>query len=200
MEIGDTLYVATREEWRIWLEANQDKKTEIWLIYYKPGSGKPRIPYKDAVEEALCFGWIDGIVRGIDEKKYVQRFTPRKKGSNWSDLNISIAENMIALGRMAPAGLAAYKKGLEDNPQEKREKRTSRDTMPDELSQALKKDPATAENFEKFAPSYRRHCARYVNDAKRPETRQKRINEIMTLASVNKKVDWMKPKSLATDL
>ena len=110
MEIGDTLYVATREEWRAWLEANHDTKPEIWLIYYKAGSGKPRIPYRDAVEEALCFGWIDGIVRGIDEKKYVQRFTPRKKGSNWSDLNISIAENMIALGKMTPAGLAAYKK------------------------------------------------------------------------------------------
>lgn len=200
MEIGDTLYVATREEWRAWLEANHDMIQEIWLIYYKAGSGKPRIPYGDAVEEALCFGWIDGIVRGIDEKKYVQRFTPRKKGSNWSDLNISIAENMIALGRMAPTGLAAYKRGLEDNPQEKREKRTSRDIMPGDLLQALKNDLMTAENFEKFAPSYQKHCARYVNDAKRPETRQKRIDEIVILAAENKKVDWMRRKSTATDL
>lgn len=200
MEIGDTLYVATREEWRAWLEANHDTVQEIWLTYYKAGSGKPRIPYREVVEEALCFGWIDGIVRGIDEKKYVQRLTPRKKGSNWSDLNISIAENMIALGKMTPAGLAAYKRGLEDNPQEKREKRVSRDIMPEDLLQALKNDRVTADNFENFVSSYQKHCARYVNDAKRPETRQKRINEIVTLAAINKKVDWMKPKSSTTDL
>ncbi len=200
LEITETLYVATGEEWRAWLEANHDKKTEIWLIYYKLGSGKPRIPYKDAVEEALCFGWIDGIVRRIDEEKYVQRFTPRKKGSNWSELNISIAETMIELGRMAPAGLSAYKRGLEDNPQEKREKRALRDIMPADLSNALKKDHVTAENFEKLAPSYRRRCAQYVNDAKRPETRQERIDEILTQAAENKKVDWMRRKSPVTDL
>ncbi len=118
MEIGDTLYVATREEWRSWLEINHDKITDIWLIYYKAGSGKPRIPYRHAVEEALCFGWINGIVRRIDEEKYAQRFTPRKKGSNWSELNISIAETMIESGRMTQPGLSAYIKGLEDNPQE----------------------------------------------------------------------------------
>ena len=176
------------------------RSTVIWLIYYKAGSGKPRIPYKDAVEEALCFGWIDGIVRRIDEEKYGQRFTPRKKGSNWSELNISIAEKMISLGRMAPAGLSAYEIGLEDNPPDKREKQVLRDIMPEDLLRALKNDPATAKNFEKFAPSYQRHCARYVNDAKRPETRQKRIDEIVTLAAENKKVDWMKRKSPATDL
>ncbi len=200
MEIGVTLYVPTREEWRAWLEANHDNKTEIWLIYYKLGSGKPRIPYKDAVEEALCFGWIDGIVKTIDTEKYTQRFSPRKKDSNWSELNISIAESMIKLGKMAPAGLSAYERWLDDNPPEMREKRTLKDIMPQDLSNALKNDRVAAENFEKLAPSYRRQCAHYVNDAKRPETRQKRIDEILMQAADNKKVDWMRRKSPATDL
>jgi uncharacterized protein YdeI (YjbR/CyaY-like superfamily) len=200
MEIGDTLYVATREEWRSWLEINHDQITDIWLIYYKAGSGKPRIPYRHAVEEALCFGWIDGIVRRIDEEKYSQRFTPRKKGSNWSDLNISIAESMIKSGRMTQSGLSAYIKGLEDNPQAEREKRVLRDIIPVDLLNALKNDQVAKENFEKFAPSYQRHCARYVNDAKRPETRQKRIDEILAEAAENKKVDWMKRKSPVKDL
>jgi uncharacterized protein YdeI (YjbR/CyaY-like superfamily) len=195
MEIGDTLYVATREEWRAWLELNHKKITDIWLIYYKAGSGKPRIPYRHAVEEALCFGWIDGIARSIDSEKYAQRFTPRKKGSNWSDLNISIAETMIELGRMYPAGLSAYKRGLEDNPREKREQRALLDIMPEDLSNALKNNPVTAENFKSFAPSYQRQCARYVNDAKRPETRQRRIDAILVEAAENKKVDWMRRKS-----
>lgn len=199
MEIGEKLYVATRDEWRAWLEINHDKMTDIWLVYYKAGSGKPRIPYRQAVEEALCFGWIDGIVRSIDEEKYVQRFTPRKKGSNWSELNLSIAKTMIETGRMTPAGLSAYKKGLEGNPKEKREKDALSDIIPGDLSGALNNDRVAAENFEKFAPSYRRHCARYVNDAKRPETRRKRINEVRGKAAENKKVDWMKPKSRATD-
>jgi uncharacterized protein YdeI (YjbR/CyaY-like superfamily) len=199
VDIGDTLYVATREEWRAWLDINHDKMTDVWLIYYKAGSGKSRIPYSHAVEEALCFGWIDGIVRSIDEEKYAQRFTPRKKGSNWSDLNISKAETLIQMGRMTPAGLSAYKKGLEDNTPEKRKERASRDIMPADLSSALKNDRVAGENFEKFAQSYQRHCYRYVNDAKRPEIRRQRIDEILAVAAENKKIDFMRPKNRATD-
>jgi len=87
MKITKTLYVTTRDEWRSWLEKNHKSEKEIWLIYYKKHTGKPRIPYDDAVEEALCFGWIDSIIKRIDEKKYAQKFSPRKQNSVWSDLN-----------------------------------------------------------------------------------------------------------------
>ena len=188
MEIGDTLYVATREEWRTWLEANQDKKTEIWLIYYKLGSGKPRIPYKDAVEEALCFGWIDGIVKQIDAEKYTQRYSPRKKDGNWSELNISIAEKLIGQGLMAEPGLKAYKIGLAYNTPEKRAAKAKQDIVPDDLLSALKMNSAAFDNFSRFPPSSQRTIARFVNNAKRSETRQKRIDEVVALAAENKKI------------
>jgi uncharacterized protein YdeI (YjbR/CyaY-like superfamily) len=188
MEITETLYVAARDEWRSWLEANHDKKTEIWLIYYKAGSGKPRIPYKDAVEEALCFGWIDGIVKQIDSEKYTQRYSPRKPDGNWSELNISIAEKLIAQGRMAGPGLKAYRIGLAHNTPERRAARMQRDILPEDLLSELKKNPGAYEYFSRLPPSGRRMNARYVNDAKRSETRQKRIGEVVALAAENKRI------------
>jgi uncharacterized protein YdeI (YjbR/CyaY-like superfamily) len=88
MQITKTFYAKNRKEWRKWLEKNHGKETEIWLIYYRKSTGKPRISYNDAVEEALCFGWIDSIEKGLDEERFAQRFTPRKPKSNWSALNI----------------------------------------------------------------------------------------------------------------
>ena len=107
MEIGKTLYVSDREQWRAWLAEYHDKEQEIWLIYYKKGSGKPRIPYNDAVEEALCYGWIDSIVKGIDDKKYTQRFTPRKPKSNLSAMNRERVHRLLEQGKMTAVGLAA---------------------------------------------------------------------------------------------
>lgn len=187
MEIGETLYVATGEEWRAWLESNHDKKTEIWLIYYKQGSGKPRIPYKDAVEEALCYGWIDGIVKPIDAEKYTQRYSPRKKDSNWSELNISIVEKLIGQRRMAEPGLKAYEIGLAYNTPEKRAAKALQDIVPDDLLSALKKSPKAFYNFSHFPQSSRKMLARFVNMAKMSETRQKRIDEVVAMAAENKR-------------
>ena len=105
MKITKTLYVTNRKEWRNWLLNNFDSKPEIWLIYYKKHTGKPRILYNDAVEEALCFGWIDSTIKRVDEEIYVQKFTPRKARSIWSDLNRKRAEKMINAGLMTSAGL-----------------------------------------------------------------------------------------------
>lgn len=104
MEITKQLYVTDRDAWRAWLEKNYDTEKEIWLIYYKKHTGKPRIPYDDAVEEALCFGWIDSTVKRVDDEKFAQKFTPRKNKSNWSDLNKKRAKKMIREGRMTKAG------------------------------------------------------------------------------------------------
>src|SRR5215475_8170966 len=103
-----TLYLKTRNEWREWLAQNGHAEKEIWLIYYKKHSQKPRIAYEDAVGEALCFGWIDGLIKKLDEDRYAQKFTPRKPKSRWSALNIKRARKLIADGVMTPAGLKVF--------------------------------------------------------------------------------------------
>ena len=106
MEIGETIYVTTREEFREWLEKNHRIKKEIWLIQYKKVTKKPSIPYVDAVEEAICFGWIDGFEKGMDGDRYATRFTRRRPKSNWTDTNKERARRMIEEGKMTEAGLS----------------------------------------------------------------------------------------------
>jgi len=107
MEIGETLYVTTREQFRAWLEKDHASKKEIWLINYKKATGRPSIPYVDAVEEAICFGWIDGLEKSMDAERYALRFSPRRPKSNWTETNKERARRMIAEGKMEKAGLAA---------------------------------------------------------------------------------------------
>src|SRR6184192_690748 len=106
METRKTLYVTSREEWRAWLTKHYQAETEVWLIYYKKHTGQPRISYDDAVEEALCFGWIDSIVKRIDDEKFAQKFTPRRDGSKWSALNKRRLRKLVREGQMTEAGLA----------------------------------------------------------------------------------------------
>lgn len=106
MEIGETIYVTTRDEFRQWLVKNHKDKKEIWLIQYKKATKKPSIKYVDAVEEALCFGWIDGLEKSMDAERYALRFSPRRPKSNWTNTNKERARRLIAEGRMTPAGRA----------------------------------------------------------------------------------------------
>jgi len=107
MEIGETIYVTTSDEFRKWLIQNHQTKREIWLIQYKKATKKPSINYVEAVEEALCFGWIDGLEKGMDAERYALRFSPRRPKSNWTNTNKDRARRMIAEGRMTRAGRAA---------------------------------------------------------------------------------------------
>jgi len=107
MEIGETIYVTTSDEFRKWLIQNHQTKKEIWLIQYKKATKKPSINYVEAVEEALCFGWIDGLEKGMDAERYALRFSPRRPKSNWTNTNKERARKMIAEGRMTTAGRAA---------------------------------------------------------------------------------------------
>jgi uncharacterized protein YdeI (YjbR/CyaY-like superfamily) len=106
MDVGETLYVTSREEWRRWLADHHRDKKEIWLIFYKKASGQPSIPYDDAVEEAVCHGWVDSQMKSLDESRYAIRFTPRRKKSHWSDSNKGRALKMLREGKMTPAGMA----------------------------------------------------------------------------------------------
>jgi uncharacterized protein YdeI (YjbR/CyaY-like superfamily) len=175
MKITNTFYAKTRSEWRSWLEKHHDKEPKIWLIYYRKATGKPRISYDDAVEEALCFGWIDSIEKGVDEETFAQRFSPRKPKSNWSVLNLERMKMLIEKGLMTPAGLKYY-------PGE-----TEFKIAPDILKE-LKRDNVVWENFQKFPDTYQRIRIGFIEGArKRPEEFQKRLNYFLKMTKQNKK-------------
>ncbi len=182
-----TLYVYERAAWRAWLEENHARVREVWLVYYKKHTNRPRIPYDDAVEEALCFGWIDSTVRRLDEESYLQKFTPRKSKSNWCESNVKRARRLIAEGLMTKAGLDAISEGALDVEFAPRPKSKEVD-VPRFISDALKKTPKAWENFGALAPSYRREYVNWINEAKRDETRERRLREAARLLSENKKL------------
>ncbi len=183
MKITETLHVTDRAKWRGWLKKNHKSKSEIWLVYYKKHSGKPRIPYDDAVEEAVCFGWIDTNVQRIDDNKYAQKFTPRREGSGWSSTNVRRAEKMISLGRMTAAGLRHFQNAGK-NLVPPRQKTA---VIPADLRKALDSNKTAQRNFENFAPGYRRDYIDWVVAAKRDETRLKRIKAVVERAAKNTK-------------
>jgi uncharacterized protein YdeI (YjbR/CyaY-like superfamily) len=166
------LHPTTRAAWRSWLAANHDRETEIWLVYNKRHTGEPRVEYDDAVEEALCFGWIDSIVRTIDADRYAQKFTPRKAKSKWSELNRERFVRMVREGKMTAAGLA---KSPPADVAEAKAKAPADDAVPDYIEEALRDNGAAWTNFSKLAPSYRRLYVRWIEDAKKEETRRKRL-------------------------
>jgi len=192
VKMSNTLYVTNRDDWRAWLKKNHDSQREVWLIYYKKHTGKPRIPYDDAVEEALCYGWIDSTVKRIDEEKYAQKFTPRNEKSNWSELNRKRALQMIKTGKMTKAGLAKFRHAEEQKDEEAKEKPSKkRLVIPPDLKKALSANKKALENFNNFPPSYRRLYIGWISAAKRPETREKRIKQTVKWSKENKKPGMM---------
>ncbi len=153
MELAEELYFTSRKEWRDWLKKNYDIKNEVWLIYYKKHTDKPRISYDDAVEEALCFGWIDSIVRRVDDERYAQKFTPRKSGSVWSEANKRRVEKLMREGRMTEAGLVMVREAKERGEWFKRRIRKE-SVVPPFMEEALAANKKALENFSKLAPSY----------------------------------------------
>jgi uncharacterized protein YdeI (YjbR/CyaY-like superfamily) len=180
MKMRKTLYVTGRDEWRTWLSNHHESETEVWLIYYKQHSGRPRIPYDDAVEEALCFGWIDSIVERIDDEKFAQKFTPRRNVSKWSALNKRRLRTLIREGRMTEAGLAKVDAAtLSEKPQGKK---SDGDTaIPAFVKQALQKNAKAWKNFQSLTPSRRRAYVRLIMDAKKEETRAQRVQQVLSL-------------------
>lgn len=182
-----TLYVKDRIEWRNWLEKNHESEKEIWLIYYKKHSGKQRIPYDDAVEEALCFGWIDSLVKTIDDEKYMQKYTPRKKNSVWSKHNVIRCEKMIKERKMTTIGLEHIRQAKKNGKWQEACISKKQHELPKDLKLALKKDKSAWENFNRFAPSYKKNYIEWVLSAKKQETINKRIQEIVKRSRLNQK-------------
>ncbi len=178
-----TVYVKNRNEWRRWLLKNSSKCDEVWLLYYKQKSGKPRIAYEDAVEEALCFGWIDGKVKSIDETRYAQRFTPRRPQSRWSPSNIKRVEKLIAEKKMTQAGLKAFS--------ERRESPSLPERLTKDLEKLFRAHTKAWEHFKVLPPSYRRLAIGWVASAKREETRLKRLNQLIAFSESNERISFM---------
>lgn len=175
-------YAKDRKTWRDWLSKNHDKKTEIWLVKYNKASGRQCVSYDESVEEALCFGWIDGLQRSNDKESTVQRFTPRRVKSNWSELNKERVRRLIAAGKMTPAGM----KVLEGVDLEVRPVKP----LP-ETEKALKRDPEVWKNFEKFDDLYKRLRIAYIEDAKKQkrfEEYERRLNNFIKATKKNKKI------------
>jgi uncharacterized protein YdeI (YjbR/CyaY-like superfamily) len=182
------LYAADREQWRQWLSLHHATETGMWLVFYKKETAKPTIEYEAAVEEALCFGWIDGIVKKIDDARYARKFTPRREGSGWSALNKKRAARMIRQGKMTQAGLAKIKAARKSGRWDKASRPEISFDVPPELARALSGNRKAKESFDKLAPSYRRHYIAWIAVAKRPETKERRVQESIALLEQGKKL------------
>ncbi|MHC4995307.1 MAG: YdeI/OmpD-associated family protein [Planctomycetota bacterium] len=174
-----------RSEWRAWLKKHGGSSREVWLIFDKKHTGRAALDYGESVEEALCFGWIDGLLRRIDDERYARKFTPRRDTSEWSAINKERAERMMAEGRMTDAGLAkveaakasgAWEAAAGTSPMGGRGV-----AMPVELAEALKKSKKASKALESLAPSQRKNYLGWVGSAKKAETRQRRAREAVEL-------------------
>jgi uncharacterized protein YdeI (YjbR/CyaY-like superfamily) len=166
----------------------------VWLIYYKKESGKPRVSYDESVEEALCFGWIDSVARKIDDERFMQLFSPRKASSGWSRPNKIRVERLIAEGLMMPAGLKTIETAKANGKWESLDE-VENLTIPDDLQAALEQHPPALEYFTAFSRSTKRGILEWIHNAKRPETREKRVVETATLAAQNIKANQFTPKN-----
>jgi uncharacterized protein YdeI (YjbR/CyaY-like superfamily) len=182
------LYLLSRGEWREWLRHNHDTEKEIWLIYYKKHTGKPSIPYDDSVEEALCFGWIDSIIKRIDDEKFVRKFTPRKTKSRWSEANKKRALKMIEQGKMTETGLARIREAKKSGEWSKPPSSRGELVLPSYMEAALARNKKAEENFRNLAKSYKRHFIGWVTSAKREETRRRRLAEAIRLLEKKEKL------------
>lgn len=179
---------SSRSEWRAWLAENHTGESEVWLVYYKKHTGKPSVTYMESVKEALCFGWIDGIKKSIDDETYMHRFTPRKASSKWSPLNIKLAGELIEAGEMTEAGLKAFEKRREYDDELLKSIKAKDMPLSPEIEKSLKTNQKAWDYYNQLTPGYRKQYAGWLQSAKRPETREKRLKEAIELLASNKKL------------
>lgn len=184
MNLGKTLYVTDRKQWRSWLAKNHAKEKEIWLVYHRKSSGKPRVSYNNAVEEALCYGWIDSTAKGIDEEKFAQRFTPRKPKSKISEMNKERVRRLIKENKMTAAGLKAISKVF-DKSKDKKERLA---VAPDILN-SLKADKQAWKNFQNFPEGYKKVRMGFIESRRRHGNGvfQKSLRHFIRKTAKNKK-------------
>lgn len=193
MQNFSEFYAASRKAWRKWLEKNHKKEKNVWLVIYKKDSGVPSLTYAEAVEEALCFGWIDSKPNKRDDKSYVQLFAKRNPKSKWSALNKKRVAQLIRDGQMTPAGMEmielAKKTGTWNALDE-----VDKLTIPSDLQKAFDKNKKAFTNWNAFPPSARKGILEWISNAKREETRAKRISDTVSLAAQNIRANQYTPK------
>ncbi len=179
----ETLDVRSRQKWGKWLKEHHDSQSEIWLVFHKRHTDITCISYNDAVEEALCFGWIDSIVRRLDDARYARKFTPRRAGSKWSTINRRRYADLKSRGLLAEPGLKrAPECQSSDSP------RPSVSALPSYIEETLKTVPPAWQYFKQLAPSYQRAYIGWIESAKREETKEKRLREALSLLAAGKKL------------
>ncbi|HEX8104539.1 MAG TPA: YdeI/OmpD-associated family protein [Solirubrobacteraceae bacterium] len=190
--MADPIFFATPEQLRAWFDANHERADELWLGYHKRATGRPSVTWSQAVDEALCVGWIDGRLQRIDEHAHMQRFTPRKPSSTWSKINVAKVERLTAEGRMRPAGLAAFERrraarsGIYSYEQPAEEAAALAAPWEAELRE---RHPAAWAYFEAQPPSYRRTALHKIVSAKREDTRRRRFGELVEASEAGR---WIK--------
>jgi uncharacterized protein YdeI (YjbR/CyaY-like superfamily) len=187
MESSDVLHFENGKQWRDWLTKNHDMANEAWLIHYKKHTNKGGISYDQALEEALCFGWIDGKMQSIDEEKYKIRYSPRKVRSVWSKINKEKAEELIESGKMTDAGLVKVEEAKKNGYWDSAYTNRNIEKLPVDLRDALMQEKDAWYNFQRFANSYRNNYIGWANGAKSEDTRKRRIGEVVKRSSMNKK-------------
>lgn len=187
-----TFYARSQEAWRKWLEKNHEKELSVWLIIYKKTSGVASVYYPEAVDEALCFGWIDSKPNKRDDKSYYLFFSKRNPKSNWSGVNKNKVEKLIKEAKMFPAGLKMVEHAKKTGTWTKLEKVEAL-VLPEDLEKLLKSNKAALDHWNKFPPSTKRGILDWINNARKDETRLKRISETVELASVNIRANQYKP-------
>jgi uncharacterized protein YdeI (YjbR/CyaY-like superfamily) len=175
MEITKSFAPSNLADWRNWLAKNHDREREVWLVYFKAGSGKTNIDYESSVEEALCFGWIDSIIQKIDEEKYARKFNQRRIESVWSETNKRRIVKLIREGRMTKAGMAKVTFDINKVDMSQPKPKPPLVKMPEKIEEALKSQPEVWKAFRKIAPSLQRNCILWLSDAKKPETFERRL-------------------------
>jgi uncharacterized protein YdeI (YjbR/CyaY-like superfamily) len=184
----DATFFATPTELRAWLEQHHAAATELWLGYYKKAAGRETITWAQAVEEALCFGWIDGKLQGIDELRYRQRFTPRRRDSNWSAVNVAKIAELREQGKMTPAGEAAFAARREDRTAVYTYERRDEAAFGEEQETTFRASKKAWEWFGEQSPSYRHLATFWVVSAKRPNTRARRLATLIECSAEGRRV------------
>jgi uncharacterized protein YdeI (YjbR/CyaY-like superfamily) len=172
------IFFASPQEFYNWLEEHHESETEVYVGFHKTHTGKRAMSWSEAVDQALCFGWIDTRANAIDEDRYMQRFTPRRPGSNWSKINVEKVAKLTEAGLMRPAGLAAFENRIDDRTGVYSFERENA-ALPPEYEEQLRANPAAAEYFDSRPPWYRRTAIHLIMSAKREETRLRRLVQLI---------------------
>lgn len=190
----DPIFFPTPADFRTWLEANHDKVSELWVGYYKKSTGKPSMNWPESVDQALCFGWIDGVRKSIDAESYANRFTPRRPGSNWSAINIAKVEALMAQGLMHPAGIAAFEARKEDKSGVYSYEQRENAALSAEQEAQFRANAPAWEFFHSRPGSYRKAAIWWVVSAKQEATRERRMATLIELSAQGELIPQFIPR------